>query len=120
MFEQFIVVDTYDANACCRVVIALAMANRPACLPAKQLGKIVYKMRQNELTRLPVDSRRQAKGARIQWQYGEKWRTELRHEKPAWFREQMRLISQYLGLKELAKDIRNYPWCDKRYADSSG
>jgi transposase len=43
---------------------------------AKQLGEIVDKTRQNEHPRLPVDSRRQAKGTRFLWQYSDKWMTE--------------------------------------------
>lgn len=36
---------------------------------AKQLGEVVDKTRQNEHPRLPVESRRQAKGTRFLWQY---------------------------------------------------
>lgn len=39
---------------------------------AKQLGEIVDKTRQNEHPRLPVESRRQAKGIRFPWQYNDK------------------------------------------------
>lgn len=84
---------------------------------AKQLGEIVDKTRQNEHPRLPLDSRRQAKGTRFLWQYSEKWMTESRQEKLAWLREQMQLTSQCWVLKELAKDIWNRPWSDKRRAD---
>ncbi|MGU3414214.1 ISL3 family transposase [Enterobacter bugandensis] len=84
---------------------------------AKQLGEIVDKTRQNEHPRLPVDSRRQAKGTRFLWQYSEKWMTEPRQEKLAWLREQMQLTSQCWVLKELAKDIWNRPWSDKRRED---
>lgn len=84
---------------------------------AKQLGEIVDKTRQNEHPRLPVDSRRQAKGTRFLWQYSEKWMTESRQEKLTWLREQMQLTSQCWTLKELAKDIWNRPWSDKRRAD---
>lgn len=84
---------------------------------AKQLGEIVDKTRQTEYPRLPVDSRRQAKGTRFLWQYSEKWMTEPRQEKLTWLREQMQLTSQCWTLKELAKDIWNRPWSDKRRAD---
>jgi len=84
---------------------------------AKQLGEIVDKTRQNEHPQLPLDSRRQAKGTRFLWQYSEKWMTESRHEKLTWPREQMKLTSQCWVLKELAKDIWNRPWSDKRRAD---
>lgn len=84
---------------------------------AKQLGEIVDKTRQNEHPRLPVDSRRQTKGTRFLWQYSEKWMTESRQEKLTWLREQMQLTSQCWVLKELAKDIWNRPWSDKRRAD---
>lgn len=84
---------------------------------AKQLGEIVDKTRQTEHPRLPVDSRRLAKGTRFLWQYSEKWMTESRQEKLAWLREQMQLTSQCWVLKELAKDIWNRPWSDKRRAD---
>lgn len=84
---------------------------------AKQLGEIVDKTQQNEHPRLPVDSRRQAKGTRFLWQYSEKWMTESRQEKLAWLREQMQLTSQCWVLKELAKNIWNRLWSDKRRAD---
>jgi len=84
---------------------------------AKQLGEIVDKTRQNEHPRLPVESRRQAKGTRFLWQYNDKWMTEPRQEKLAWLREQMQLTSQCWVLKELAKDIWNRPWSDKRRTD---
>lgn len=46
----------------------------------KQLGEVVDKTRQNEHPRLPVESRRQAKGTRFLWQYSKKWMTESRQE----------------------------------------
>lgn len=76
---------------------------------AKQLAEVVDKTRQNEQPRLPADSRRQARGTRFLWQYGEKWMTESRHEKLAWLREQMQQTSQCWTLKELARDIWNRP-----------
>ena len=42
---------------------------------------------------------------------------KTRQEKLAWLREQMQLTSQCWTLKELAKDIWNRPWSDKRRAD---
>lgn len=84
---------------------------------AKQLGEIVDKTRQIEHPRLPVDSRRQAKGTRFLWQYSEKWMTEPRQEKLTWLREQMQLTSQCWTLKELAKDIWNRPWSTERRTD---
>lgn len=48
---------------------------------AKQLGEVVDKTRQNEHPRLPVESRRQAKGTRFLWQYSDKWMTESRQKK---------------------------------------
>lgn len=81
---------------------------------AKQLAEVVDKTRQNEHPRLPADSRRQAKGTRFLWQYGEKWMTESRHEKLTWLREQMQQTSQCWTLKELARDIWNRPWNDER------
>lgn len=84
---------------------------------AKQLAEVVDKTRQNEHPRLPADSRRQAKGTRFLWQYGEKWMTESRHEKLTWLREQMQQTSQCWTLKELARDIWDRPWNDERRAD---
>lgn len=84
---------------------------------AKQLGEVVDKTRQNEHPHLPVESRRQAKGARFLWQYSEKWMTESRLEKLIWLRTQMKLTSQCWALKELAKDIWNRPWSEERRND---
>ncbi|EPK3284977.1 TPA: ISL3 family transposase, partial [Serratia marcescens] len=84
---------------------------------ARQLGEVVDKTRQNEHPRISADSRRQAKGTRFLWQYGEKWMTESRHEKLTWLREQMQQTSQCWTLKELARDIWNRPWNDERRAD---
>ncbi|MGP3589960.1 ISL3 family transposase [Vagococcus sp. WN89Y] len=84
---------------------------------AKQPGEVVDKTRQNEHPHLPVKSRRQAKGTRFLWQYSEKWMTESRQEKLVWLRAQMKLTSQCWTLKELAKDIWNSLWSEKRRND---
>lgn len=76
---------------------------------AKQLGEVMDKTRQNEHPRLPVESRRQAKGTRFLWQYSGKWMTESRQEKLMWLREQMQQTSQCWTLKELAKNIWDRP-----------
>lgn len=84
---------------------------------AKQLGEVVDKTRQNEHPRLPVESRRQAKGTRFLWQYSDKWMTESRQEKLMWLREQMQQTSQCWTLKELAKNIWDRPWSTERRND---
>lgn len=84
---------------------------------AKQLGEVVDKTRQNEHPHLPVESWRQAKGARFLWQYSDKWMTKSRQEKLIWLRAQMKLTSQCWALKELAKDIWNRPWSEERRND---
>ena len=48
---------------------------------AKQLGEVVDKTRQNEHPHLPVESWRQAKGARFLWQYSDKWMTNSSEER---------------------------------------
>ena len=83
---------------------------------AKWLAEVVDKTRQNEHPRLPADTRRQARGTRFLWQYGEKWMTKSCHEKLTWLREQMQQTSQCWTLKELARDIWNRPWNDERCA----
>lgn len=84
---------------------------------AKQLGEVMDKTRQNEHPRLPVESRRQAKGTRFLWQYSGKWMTESRQEKLMWLREQMQQTSQCWTLKELAKNIWDRPWSTERRND---
>ena len=80
--------------------------------------KIAFdKTRQNEHPHLPVESWRQAKGARFLWQYSDKWMTKSRQEKLIWLRAQMKLTSQCWALKELAKDIWNRPWSEERRND---
>lgn len=76
---------------------------------AKQLGEVVDKTRQNGHPRLPVESRRQAKGTRFLWHYSDRWMAESGQEKLMWLRGQMQQTSQCWTLKELAKNIRDRP-----------
>lgn len=83
---------------------------------AKQLDEVVDKTRQTELPRMAAEVRRQAKGSRFLWQYGEKWMTEQRQEKLSWLRGQM-LTSQCWALKELAKAIWSRPYSEQSRRD---